>query len=214
MLVAKSFKTLQEKFPDSRILEQESHYFVFTKTGVIRFLKPRGKEEIARRLKEGRFPQKYITAIMKEKERTEALEAVLSARKGVFLSGKAGTGKTFACILKIAFLLKNYKVNLPLYVPLQNLGDVFEYKKLIWLYDSFLLDDLNPNLGEWERKLVVETIYHAYNEDKLLFITSNANFRTVVRFLKEEPLVSRLLEMCEVKTVTGEDLRMRIRSPQ
>ncbi len=209
MIVAKSISELQKRFPESRILEQESYYFVFTKTGVIRFLKPRNKEEIAKRLKEGRFPQKYIAAIMKEKERTKALEAVLSARKGVFLSGKAGTGKTFACILKIAFLLRKYKINLPLYIPLQNLGDVFEYKKLIWEYDSFLLDDLNPNLGEWERKLVVETIYHSYNENKPLFITSNASFRIIAHFLKEEPLVSRLLEMCEVKTVTGEDLRVR-----
>jgi len=213
MLVAKSLSELERRFPDSMIYEQQSCYFVFTKTGVIRFLKPRSKEEIVKRLKEGRFPRKYITAIMKEKERTEALKAVLSVKKGVFLSGKAGVGKTFACILKIAFLLRNYKVNLPLYVPLQNLGDVFEYKKLIWLYDSFLLDDLNPNLGEWERKLVVETIYHAYNEDKLLFITSNANFRVIAHFLKEEPLISRLLEMCEVKTVTGEDLRLT-KSPQ
>jgi len=209
MLVAKSISELQKRFPESRIFEQESHYFVFTKRGVIRFLKPRGRKEIVQRLKEGRFPQKYITAIMKEKEKTEALKAVLSAKRGVFLSGKAGTGKTFACILKIALLLKNYKVNLPLYVPLQNLGDVFEYKKLIWEYDSFLVDDLNPNLGEWERKLVIELIYHAYNEDKPLFITSNATFKATAHFLKEEPLVSRLLEMCEVKTVKGEDLRVR-----
>ncbi|SMO77236.1 DNA replication protein DnaC [Balnearium lithotrophicum] len=211
LLVAKSMAELKKRFPDSTIHEQGNCYFVFTKTGIVRFLKPRTREEIADRLLNGRFPKKYVDAVFGEKERTDAVKAVLSSKKGVFLSGKAGTGKTFACILKIALLVKLYKVNLPLFMPLQNLGDVFEYKKLIWEYDSFLVDDLNPNLGEWERKLVIETIYHAYNENKLLFVTSNAGFKTVAHFLKEEPLVSRLLEMCEVRTVKGEDLRVKRR---
>ncbi|ADU96002.1 hypothetical protein Theam_0028 [Thermovibrio ammonificans HB-1] len=204
-----TLEALKKQYPECSIIEQDNLYFVLTEGRALKFLKPRRKEQIKEILLEGNFPKRYIDRVLgSEKKKTEALQVALSAPKGLFLIGSAGVGKTYACVYKIAYLLKNLKVNRPLYLPLQNIKDVFETKKALWDYDSFLLDDLNPNLGEWERKLVIEVIYHAYNEEKLLFITSNASFKAIAHFLKEEPVVSRLLEICDVKTVKGEDLRL------
>jgi len=93
---------------------------------------------------------------------------------------------------------------------LQNF-DINETRKIYKEFDCYLIDDFNPNLNEYERKFATEIIYYAYNTDKLLFITTNASFKDLANFIAEEPVISRLLEMCEIKQIKDKDLRIKRR---
>ena len=216
MLVVKDIRSLERKLQSlkiayKRIIETENYYWIESeKHGYLKALKPRTRSEIEEILKKGMFPPKYVKEVLHGKKiRTEALKKALKVkRKGIIQEGKAGVGKTFALIFKIASLLRYYFLNAPLYVPLQAF-DLQSYRAVYQEYDSYLLDDLNPNLTEYKLDFVREIIYHAYNHDKRLFITTNTNLKELLgEFIKEEPLISRLLEVCEIQKI-GErkDLR-------
>jgi len=154
-------------------------------------------------------PAKGGVARFFRKYKTEALKKALKVkRKGIIQEGKAGVGKTFALTFKIVVLLRYYYLNAPLYVPLQAF-DLQSYRTIYPEYYSYLLDDLNPNLTEWELDFVREIIYHAYNLNKRLFITTNTNIKELLgRFIREEPVISRLLETCEIQRINErKDLR-------
>ncbi len=216
MLVAKNLNELERKLqtlkiPYKRIIETETYYWIESeKHGFMKAFKPRTKEEIEEILKKGAFPPKYIKSVLYgERLKTEALNKALKVKKkGIIQEGKAGVGKTYALTFKIAVLLRYYHLNAPLYVPLQAF-DIQSYRTVYPEYDSYLLDDLNPNLTEWELDFVREIIYHAYNHDKRLFITTNTDIRTLLgKFIKEEPVISRLLETCEIQRINErKDLR-------
>ena len=209
MLIAKSAEEAIKKVNGKHLyLEDETCYWVAKQEGIVKVLKPLPQGQVKEKLLNGNFPEKYIKAIFqKEKRKTKALEETLKSEKGLILSGNAGIGKTFACIYKIAKLLQEYKINSPLYIPLQNF-DINEIRKIYEQADCYLIDDFNPNLNEWERKFATEIIYHAYNTDKLLFITTNASFEDLANFISEEPVVSRLLEMCKTKHIKDKDYRL------
>lgn len=194
-----------------RIIEMENLFWVETKSGgVFQVPKPRKKEEVEEVLKKGFFPKAITREVLfGERKQTEALKKALKVKgKGIIQSGKAGVGKTYALITKIAMLLRYYRINSPLYVPVQSLS-IQQYREIYADYDSYLIDDLNPNLSEWKMDFVRELIYHAYNEEKLLFITTNAELETLFAFIKEEPVISRLLETCELQRISEtKDLRL------
>lgn len=215
MLVVKDIRSLERKLkalniPYKRIIETENYFWIESQNhGYLKAFKPRKKEEIAEILKNGAFPPKYIREVLYgERLKTEALRKALKVKKGIIQEGKAGVGKTFALVFKISHLVKVYSLNAPLYVPLQAF-DIQEYRSIYKEYDSYLLDDLNPNLNEWELDFVREIIYYAYNYDKRLFITTNTNIKELFgKFIKEEPVISRLLETCEIQIITSvKDLR-------
>ena len=210
MLIAKSAEEAIKKVNGKHLyFEDETYYWVAKQEGIEKVLKPLPQGQIKEKLFNGNFPEKYIKVIFqKEKRKTKALEETLKSQKPVVLSGNAGIGKTFACIYKIAKLLQEYKINSPLYVSLQNF-DINEIRKIYEQADCYLVDDFNPNLNEWERKFATEIIYHAYNTDKLLFVTTNASFKDLANFISEEPVISRLLEMCEIKQIKDKDLRIK-----
>jgi len=209
MLVAKDLKSLERKLqilkiPYRRIIETETHFWIENEErGLLRAFKPRKREEVEEILKKGLFPAKYIKAVLsKDRLRTEALKKALKVKnKGIVQEGSAGVGKTFALTFKIALELRYYRLSSPLYVPLQAF-DLQRYKSIYRDFDSYLLDDLNPNLTEWELDFVREIIYHAYNEDKRLYITTNADINKLFgEYVKEEPITSRLLEVCELQVI-------------
>jgi DNA replication protein DnaC len=212
MVMAKSVEEAIKKVNGKHLyFEDDTHYWIAKEAGVEKVLKPLPLEQIKEKLLQGSFPEKYINAVLqKEKRKTKALEEALKSQKGLILSGNAGIGKTFACTYKIAKLLQEYKINAPAYISLQNF-DINEIRKTHKEFDCYLIDDFNPNLNEWERKFATEIIYHAYNTEKLLFITTNASFKDLARFIAEEPVISRLLEMCEVKQIKDKDLRIKRR---
>jgi len=215
MLFARNVYELEEKLrklgiQHNGIIEDETYFWVKKNGKLMKVLKPMPKEEIEKTLKEGAFPSKYIKAIFSKRLKTEALIKTMKVKdKGVVLLGKAGVGKTFALIFKIAKMLKYYKLKRPLFIPLQSF-EMQAYRTVFREYDSYLLDDLNPNLSEWEKDFVREVIYHAYNEEKKVFITSNAEEEgEFMETLKEDPVMSRILGMCEIIQIKQQkDLRV------
>jgi len=218
MIVAKNIEQLEKvlnrlNISYKKIIELEDYFWVETEKGLFKAFKPRTKTEIENILNAGFFPEKFIHQVLYDKrENTEALQKALKARKGIIQEGKAGVGKTYALILKIATLLRYYKLNSPLYVPVQSFN-IQQYREIYGEYDSYLIDDLNANLTEWKLDFVREIIYHAYNTDKKLFITTNTSIKTLfTETLKEEPIISRLIEMCEIQKIDEkEDLRLKLR---
>ncbi|ACO03519.1 hypothetical protein PERMA_1790 [Persephonella marina EX-H1] len=212
MLMAKSVEEAIKKVNGERLcFEGDTYYWIAKPEGIVKVLKPLPPHQIKEKLLQGNFPEKYINIVFqKEKRKTKALEETLKSKKGLILSGNAGIGKTFACIYKTAKLLQEYKVNAPAYISLQNF-DINETRKIYKEFDCYLIDDFNPNLNEYERKFATEIIYYAYNTDKLLFITTNASFKDLANFIAEEPVISRLLEMCEIKQIKDKDLRIKRR---
>lgn len=199
-----------------RIIEFEDLFWVETsESKVFQVPKPRKKEEIEEILRGGFFPQKLINCVLyEERRKTEALRKALSVKgRGIIQEGKAGVGKTYALIFKIAMLLRYYKLNSPLYVPVQSFN-IQQYREIYSDYDSYLIDDLNANSTEWKVEFIRELVYHAYNNDKLLFITTNTSVKTLfAEVIKEEPIISRLMEMCEIQHIKEvEDLRIRRKS--
>lgn len=222
MMVAKNLEELKKKLKVDYecIIDDGDLFWVKTKDGWITVFKPRKKEEVESILREGKFPEKFILQVLKrERLKTEALRKAMGAKKRWILqSGMAGVGKTYALTFKLSVLVRYYRINLPLYVPLQSFS-IPEYRNLYPHADSYLLDDLNTNLGNYERNFVIELIYHAYNENKILYMTTNSrikpedaekNTSSLLAFLKEEPVISRLLEMCEFQAIKEkEDLRVK-----
>ncbi len=205
MLIAKNAEeAIRLVNGESLYLEDNTFYWILTKTKqLVRVLKPRNKEEIQQILLKGNFPERHVTEIFsKNLKKTEALKFALSQNdnKGLLLSGRAGVGKTFASIYKIAKLLQEYRITSPLYISLQDFDVKTEqnYQRLN-NHDCFLIDDLNTNLNNWEKKFASQVIYHASKKPKYLFVTTNASIKDLFTFLEEEPLISRLLEMCELK---------------
>ena len=222
MIVAKSLEDLKKKLKVEyeRIVEDEELFWIKTKDGWITVFKPRKREEVESILREGRFPARYVRQVLaKERLKTEALRKAMRAKKRWILqSGMAGVGKTYALTFKLSVLARYYRISSPLYVPLQSFS-IPEYRDLYPQADSYLLDDLNTNLGSHERDFVIELIYHAYNENKILYMTTNSKVKpeekdepSVLTFLKEEPVISRLFEMCEFQVIKErKDLRLENR---
>ena len=219
MMVAKSLEDLKKriKVEYECIIEDSELFWIKTRDGWITAFKPRNREEVESILKEGRFPAKYVKQVLsKERLKTEALEkAMRSKKRWILQSGMAGVGKTYALTFKLSVLTRFYRISSPLYVPLQSFS-VSEYRNLYPQADSYLLDDLNTNLNDYEREFVIELIYHAYNENKILYMTTNSKVKpeekdepSVLTFLKEEPVISRLFEMCEFQVIREKkDLRV------
>ena len=212
MVMAKTVEEAINKTKGKNLYaETENYYWIETEKGLVKVLKPLSEETVKTKLRLGEFPEKYIQQIFSEnKIKTKALEEAVQTKKGLLLSGKAGIGKTFACIYKIAKLLREYKISAPLYITLQDFDIKKEQEeKRLKEYDCILIDDLNPNLNNWEKKFATEVIYHAYNNNKKLFITTNASIKDLFSFIAEEPVISRLLEMCELKEIKEtKDLRL------
>jgi len=217
MIVAKSLGHLEEILRKQgveyrRIIELESLFWVETKSGgVFQVPKPRKKEEVEEILRIGLFPQRFISEVLYgERKKTTALEKALRVKdRGIIQSGRAGVGKTYALVFKIALLVKNYELNSPLYLPIQSFN-AQQYREIYQEYDGYLIDDLNTGLPEWKMDFFREVIYHAYNEDKRLFITTNVDTQAFFSVVKEEPIMSRLLESCEIQRIEDrEDLRLK-----
>ncbi|NPA53199.1 MAG: ATP-binding protein [Aquificae bacterium] len=212
MLVAKTKEEALKIVKGESVIETDRLFWVKTKNGIIRVFKPISKELIIRKLQNGNFPERYLEDVFsKSIKKTQAILVALKSKKeGLLLSGKAGVGKTFACIYKVAKLIQEYKINAPLYISLQDFN-IAEERERLKDFDTFLLDDFNPNLNEYEKKFAINVIYYAYHRKKKIFITTNADIKTFFEFLNEEPILSRLRELTDIKVINDKDYRLEVK---
>lgn len=168
-------------------------------------------KNIRKLLTGGGFPELYIEEVFSEVKKTQAVveveKAIQKGRRGFVLSGKAGTGKTFASIFYIKLMIEKMKCYNPLYISGQdlNLQDK-EYKEA----DIVLIDDFNKNLRDFEVDYLNRIIYHIHgNPKKHLLITTNATLKDFAILINNEPILSRLKAICHIAEIK-EDKDYRI----
>jgi len=211
MKIYKNLEQIKKDFQNARIVEDDSGFWVYVEEQagqlprVKRYLKPRTKEYIKNILLDGKFPDKLVnTAVFQVKE-TETIKKMREVKKlGAVLEGRAGVGKSVACVWKIAKLVYWWKVQNPLYIS----SVLFDTKifETFQEHDAYLIDDLLPNLKDIKIDLITQIIYYAESKNIPLYITTNSR-ESFNQF--PEPLMSRLTSYCEyIKIKQTKDLRV------
>lgn len=142
-------------------------------------------------------------------------------KRGLFLTGKTGTGKTY-----ILHAVQNYVKH----VPERSTTDVENWIELLMevrgTFDnkhsdplkfisenltskSFIfLDDVGAEKHtEWSQEILYLIVNRTYERQKPLFIATNLSFKEFSEKYGDR-ITSRLVEMCEMKEITGEDRRI------
>jgi len=199
------------------ILEEENLFYVFTPSGVRKFLKPRSKEKVLETLQKAGFPESVLTNLNKEID-TLPLKAVRTYLKkgfwrkgfGLVFMGLSGVGKTHALTKAVAVLLKNQIIHQPVYIPFTELPNE-EIRARLDLYDAVLLDDINVSLPEWKVQLLEEILFQLYNRRVLIFLTSNSS-REELKQILSGAIWSRLEERTLMQEFpAGEDIRRKLK---
>ena len=226
--IANTKEEVKEMFPDADLIlegykedsdwskkPEITHFYVYKNNCLVAIVrKPRKKEDVKSILLEGNFPIAFIEEIFAPKK-TSVLGKILQApeNKGLVASGKAGIGKTYSVIFKIAKLIKYFKINRPLYITFQDVNafNMLYKERELAKYDAIFMDDLNRNLNKLEKKLAETIIFHIYNrkKEKKLYITTNQTIDGLFSFINEEPIKSRVLEICTLLELKeNKDLRV------
>lgn len=72
-----------------------------------------------------------------------------------------------------------------------------------------VLDDLGvEKVSEWVQEQMYVLINERYENNKQVLITSNKNIKEIASGLGER-IASRLVEMCQIETLKGQDLRLK-----
>lgn len=192
--------------------EDESFKYYKDESGYLH-REPKPKN-VMKLLRAGNFPELYIKELfsleIKETQAiTEAKKCIENNRRGLLLSGKAGTGKTFASIFYIKTMIEKMKCYNPLYITAQDLDFTDkEYKEA----DVILIDDFNKNLRDFEIDYLNRIIYHVHSSPKKhLLITTNASLKDFALLINNEPILSRIKSMCHIAQLK-EDKDFRIQS--
>jgi DNA replication protein DnaC len=207
--VYKSIEEVRERFPENaKIYEHESFFIVEIGKTVSILPKALNKERIYTTMLANGFPEKYLKVVFNGIEETEAVRRVKEMRKrGIILDGPAGVGKSIASTWKIAKMLQIREIYNPLYISCISFPDLKELYTKYRQHDAYLIDDIISTLPQARLDMIMEIIYHAELEEKLLFITSNS-FMEVAKFFPEA-ILSRLRGYCEFYRIKEhKDLRL------
>jgi len=169
------------------------------------------------------IPARYAKAEYKDvpKEIAKKFEKIRETKKGIFIHGSVGTGKTH-----IAYALKKQwdEENPYRTAILYNTPDLLHSEKLDFDRDSYskkrsleklkeskqllILDDVgSENATGWVLDQLYMLINKRYNEMKPIIFTSNLSIEEVGKVLGDR-IASRIVEMCDVIELTGDDKRL------
>ena len=156
-----------------------------------------------------------------------AKHVIKNPRQSLYISGGAGTGKTFLAAILAQELMKAGKSVLFVDVPtlLDNLRKTFnkssdsdttldEMMKALSTADVLILDDMGvENPTAWVAERVYLIVNDRYNTDKPVIVTSNLSLGALINRFADEitgtRIVSRLQQMCKLAEITGSDRRLR-----
>ncbi len=163
-------------------------------------------------------PELYIEEVLsKPVKRTSAIEFLVRRKdrllsgKWAYLYGPPGVGKTFACVYFLYRYIRKYgRLGHFVFCPSHDFK-AGSWKEAKEQADIFILDDLLFEIPSWQLQEVILFLLDTYTRtSKTVLITSNVSFEELTRNLKDERLLSRLIQKvrgCELK-VEGKDLRL------
>jgi len=167
------------------------------------------------------IPQRYKNASYADVPQNVKMsfENMLATKQGIYLYGGVGTGKTH-----ITYGLLDYLQKQKILYALINTNDLFQEIRLditrepgerkfierdILNYEGILiLDDIGAEkTSEWIEQIFYQIINRRYNNIIPTIFTSNLSIAELGNKIGDRT-VSRIVEMCEIIKLDGEDRRL------
>lgn len=149
-----------------------------------------------------------------------AFESMKETRRGLYIHGKAGTGKThiayalFANVREVVHSSASFANTTELLYSIRKDFDLPYCEKanteeeLLKGRGVLFLDDFGAEkLTEWALEVFYLVINRRYNEKLPIVFTSNLSPQALVERVGER-VASRIVEMCDVFEVTGKNRRL------
>ena len=182
------------------------------------------------------IPKRFLTAFLSEIPDEIYLEMLdFPNKKGFYLWGPVGTGKTFIVCSLINHQIQNYKVEgwetpentyyenrttIPRFCSMPEIlleirasfsGKGTDESKIIEKYSSrqcLIIDDIGvEKLSEFANQTIYLIINNRYENKLQTIFTSNMNLNQLAEKLGDR-ISSRIAEMCKVINLTGKDRRI------
>lgn len=171
------------------------------------------------------IPKRFENANWEDvpKKIKDILTNILQTRRGIYIWGQAGTGKTHIIYaINKHYLLNNAKpkiISNVYNVPslLKSIKDDFDRKpadkdnlldRIIENRDLLILDDLgSEKMSEWVEEVFYLLINKKYEEMIPIIFTSNYSIDELSDRISDR-IVSRIIGSCDVIELSGEDRRM------
>ena len=166
-------------------------------------------------------PSLFVEELLSKPARKTKPLLFLMRKKDLLLSGRwaylwgpPGTGKTFACAYFLYRYIRKYgRLGYFIHCPTHDFK-AQEFKSEVKKQtDIFILDDLILEIPSWQLTETVAFLLETYNSSrKTVLITSNVSFEEFARGLKDERLLSRLVQKTRGLTleVKGRDMRLEV----
>jgi DNA replication protein DnaC len=147
-------------------------------------------------------------------------------KKGLFLWGNAGTGKTLlASIILTEIMIRRavegrfISISRNLFKSLQETfhegsetyGESGKIEKELADVDILVIDDFGIQKDtEWKQETLYDLVDARYEAEKFTIFTSNNNPHKAFKDLSQGRILSRIKEMCRILEISGEDYRDKL----
>lgn len=135
--------------------------------------------------------------------------------EGLLLTGNPGTGKTHLAAAIANYVIDNYGIPVRFinYLDLvesakQAFGTRDDVVKAYTEVPLLIIDDLTNATGDWRNEMLYRIINTRYEANAPIIITTNDTYSQLSKNIMDKTM-SRILEICKIVKMNGEDYRRR-----